>query len=79
MQSIKKGTDPKRPAPKPQPNYSRVSNVCLALSIVGMIVAFVCHFKNMETLMFFAFGVAFASAIIHVSILNSEEESDDDE
>lgn len=64
---------------KNTPNYNRLTNLCIALSFVGIAVAIIAHVKNIETLMFFSLGMAFSAVIFNLQIMNLEEEEEDDE
>ena len=60
-------------------NYSRLTNLCIALSYMGIAIAIIAHIKNMDSIMFFSIGMAFSAMLFNLALTDLEEEEDEDD
>ena len=86
MARNKKGADhtstPQGISPnKNKSNYSRLNNLCLLLIIIGLIVLFIAHFKDVSWAFYLGAGMGFSALVIQLEInaLEMEEEDEDEE
>lgn len=74
MKEIKKGDAPKDNT-QTQTKYSKLMNLCLFLSILGMAMMFIGYAKSNEKVMFTGIGMAGCSSMFQL-VMNMEDDDD---
>lgn len=78
MERIKKGTG-SSPAPTNQVHYTKLSNYCLALAVVALVIFLAGYFRHNASLQMFGAGMQLSSLIIHFVLNPIEDEEEDEE
>lgn len=78
MEKIKKGTG-SSPAPNMQEYYNKISNYCLALALIALIIFLAGYLRNSSSLQMFGAGMQISSLIIHFVLNPIEDEEEDEE
>lgn len=89
MEKMKKGASAGTPAPRDLNmsqinstfNYSRLVNLCLALSFIAITIVMVGYLKHIDRLVFFGMGMMLCALFFHIGLnpITEEEEDEDGE
>lgn len=80
MQKKERGADTgKCTTPKGYLDFNRITNVCLVLFFIGVIVTMIGKFKGIDSCLWLGIGMSFAATMVNLEIMNIEEDEENDE